>query len=252
MATKENLAFLLSPFQAYGLIAVLAINLLLASAHGDTNLYYQNFNSFPTSSADSTGWYLPVPNPSLSPGSESLSIQPVGVAGSQGLFYEVDASSANANPYYWLSEVLDENVAPNLLGQPLANSTLSLDIAVSGAINNTPLYGLYIGNMDWFVKWSPTLSIDGSFTHFSTTLDTGQLFGTYDPAGGGGPLALFYIVDANGFGLDANNQVTIDNVSLDVVPEPSSEKLILIAFLLIFIGCKRRLCCMSRFLPNIR
>lgn len=92
---------------------------------------------------------------------------------------------------------------------------ISMDLFIDGSTINNPLEVVFQSNGDMI--FTPTLT-NGAYTSVSYTLNqtTG---GAFDPT------ASFNIKlqhGANGFGFDAGNIVRIDNISVEVIPEPAT------------------------------
>lgn len=200
---------------------LLVVGLLcLPNAASAGVIYDQDFESFATGTVSPDGWWKF--------DGDSNYINTVWEAqpysGSQSLVYGLDGAAAFGTSWYWYAGVGRSDIAASALGQAAADVTLSLDLAVVGAVNTTPL-SVRVSQWDgvaesWSSTWNPTLTTDGSFTSVSVTLDTGTQTGTYNPTYG---LSINSIAFNNdGFGLDDGNLVIIDNVHLETIPEPAT------------------------------
>jgi hypothetical protein len=92
---------------------------------------------------------------------------------------------------------------------------ISMDLFIDGSSTNNPLNILYQAGGD--KGFRPVLA-NGAYTSVSFTVD--QMNGpAFDPT-----LAYNLRIEhgADGFGFDANNIVRIDNVQVEVVPEPAA------------------------------
>lgn len=203
---------------AWGVLTITSLS--LPGVTSANVLYDQDFETFATGATDVDGWWRYGGDAGFT--NPVWEVQPYG--GSQALVYQADGAATFGNSWYWYAGIGRSDLAGSL-NQVAAQVTLSLDLAVVGAENTTPLT-LKVTQWDamamaesWATEWTPTLNTDGSFSTFSATLDTGSQTGVYDPSRG---LSINGIGFNNGgFGLDDGNQVIIDNVRLTTVPEPA-------------------------------
>ena len=213
-----------------GYILCLGVLTLSASSVTAQVLYQQNFNGLATGSttvagfggygavndAGGSGWQVQGGNGA---GTISLTagVNANGVSGSQALFGTWDTSTGldytwNQYSYYGVG-------APGA-GATLGSIKITLDLFMSGSSSTTPITVQALQNGgSTELNLVPTLT-DGAYTHISYTLAqaTAGGTGTFDPSA-----AFWFRLShgAGGFGFDNPNTVQIDNVLIEVVPEPS-------------------------------
>lgn len=206
----------------------LALLCFPAGTSAASTLYDQDFEAFATGTPDPDGWWN-FEGPATFVNSV-WEVRPH--LGTQALVYQGDGAGTFGTDWYWYAGIGRSDIATSL-GAPATDVTLSLDLAVVGANSTTPLT-LRVSQWDgvgesWSAEWTPTLTMDGSFTSFSATLDTGSQTGVYDPSRN---LSINSMAFNNGpFGLDDGNQVIIDNVRLTAIPEPASVVLLALSTL---------------------
>jgi hypothetical protein len=212
-------------------LGVLALSVCSVTAQV---LYDQNFNSLSSSSTSvpgiggygvvdnigGAGWQIQGGTDAGAGGVISLTagINANGVGGSQALFGTWDTTTG-AN---WMWNQYSYYGVPGAgVGGTLANISISLDLYMSGSSSATPITVHALQNNGATeLNFVPTLT-DGAFTHVSYTLAqaTPGGTGTFDPTAG----FWFRVSHGNGgFGFDNPNTVQIDNVLIQVVPEPST------------------------------
>jgi hypothetical protein len=207
---------------------LLGLLCLPLGASAASTFYDQDFETFATGTPGPDGWWN-----FEGPGTFVNSVWEIRPhLGTQALVYQGDGAGTFGTDWYWYAGIGRSDIATSL-GVPAADVTLALDLAVIGSTSATPLT-VRVSQWDgvaesWSAEWTPTLTIDGSFSTFSATLDTGSQSGVYDPSRN---LSINSLSFNNGpFGLDDGNQVIIDNVRLTAVPEPASIVLLVVAAL---------------------
>jgi hypothetical protein len=151
----------------------------------------------------------------------SAGVNANGVGGSQALFGTWD-SSAGAN-FTW-NQYSHYGVNGAGAGGTLATIQISLDIFMSGSDNATPIIVSALQSSGAnALDYTPTLA-NNQFTHVQFTLNQATVNGgAFDPTAG----FWFRVSHGNGgFGFDTPNTVQIDNVTISVVPEPSTVALL--------------------------
>ena len=199
-------------------------------------LYQQNFDAAGLSSSSvapggyvavndisSTGWQV---QGGAGGGTSALTagVNANGVAGSQALFATWDYSAGTG--YTW-SQMTYYGVGNPGAGATLSSIQISLDIFMSGSESSTtPIsVGAVQGSGSSELDFTPTLA-NGTFTHVQYTLDQATLNGgAFDPTAG-----FWFRVQYgnNGFGFDTPNTVQLDNVTISVVPEPSTAAMLVL------------------------
>ncbi|HEX5221643.1 MAG TPA: PEP-CTERM sorting domain-containing protein [Verrucomicrobiae bacterium] len=214
-----------------GYILSLGVLTLSVSSVTAQVLYQQNFDALASGSTTvanfggygavdnigGSGWQVQGGNGS---GTISLmaGINANGVGGSQALFGTWDTSAGL--DYTW-NQYSYYGVGGAGAGGTLANINISLSLYMSGSSSSTPItiQALQDGG-NTAMSYTPTLT-DGQYTFVSFSLAQATASGTvpFDPTA---PF-WFRISHGNGgFGFDNPNTVQIDNVMIQVVPEPSS------------------------------
>lgn len=162
-------------------------------------------------------------------------INALGVGGSQALFGTWDYSAANT--YTW-SQMTYYGVGGAGGGASLSSIMISLDIFMQGSEgSSSPITVSALQNGGAISRdFVPALA-NGVYTHVQYTLDqTTETGGTFDPT------AAFWFRASYGnfgFGYDSPNTVQIDNVTISVVPEPSTAAMLVMGALG-FVWLRRR------------
>lgn len=214
-------------------IASLAILALAAYPAAAQTLYQQNFDALASASTTTTpGTYVAVDDVGGSGwqiqggtggGGITLTagIDGNGVGGSQALFGTWDTSGGSS--YTW-NQYTYYGVGGAGAGATLANIDVSLDIFMSGSDSSTPIMVSALQSSGSIsLDFTPTLAND-SYTHVQFTLDQATATGgSFDPTAE----FWFRLSHGNGgFGFDNPNTVQIDNVMIQVVPEPTAAALL--------------------------
>jgi MYXO-CTERM domain-containing protein len=218
-----------APLAAAGIMLVMP---MAAKAVTPAILYSQNFEpSVPTSSTsavfggfgqvnDISGTAWQVQGGGGGGGiSVVTGVDTNGVGGSQALFANWDHSAAT--DFTFNQYTLYGLPGPGA-GVGLSDMQISMDIRIDGSeTSNQPLTINFQGNgggPEWV--YTPTLA-NGAYTHVQYTLNqaTPPLLVTFDPTQS---YNLRLQHGAGGFGFDANNIVHVDNIVVQVVPEPTT------------------------------
>jgi hypothetical protein len=155
-----------------------------------------------------------------------------GSGGGQSLFGNWDHTPAAPGFYTYNQYTIYGLPAPGA-GVTAGQVKISMDLFIEGSSTNNPLNILYQAGGD--KGFRPVLA-NGAYTSVSFTLD--QTNGAaFDPT-----LAYNIRVEhgADGFGFDANNIVRIDNVRVEVIPEPATLMLAGVGGLLVCSAGRRR------------
>jgi PEP-CTERM motif len=156
--------------------------------------------------------------------SVTTGIDNTGVGSSQGFFANWDHSAATG--FTFNQETVYGAIAAPGAGFGLAQIQISLDIFISGSETSTTPLGVALQNSTNEWNFTPTL-VNGAYTHVVFTADQATPAGAngspYNPTLSSNLRVQF---GAGGFGFDANNIVTLDNILVTTVPEPTSLALV--------------------------
>ncbi len=210
-----------------GIVTVALVSSISASAQ--VTIINQNFDSGLSASESLSGYH----------GGDITSstygvVAGVGTGGSSAI-QELNGTAGNTgNGYGYAAVQLQEHVVSGNTSLNLSDYTLSFDaMATAGSLNlqiQSWTLQNFGGSMTGTLNTAPAnpgygndLPLSSSYQHYSLNLGNSSIFpnvGTFDPTGGTWQIA--FQLNGGGNGNPANLTLNIDNVSLTMVPEPST------------------------------